>query len=80
MDPVFGAPSWIRTWLTTNKAPTPNETHSINTRQQRFKAVEQSNLKFQYPGYGKGVQGESVNSHSTSDKQVLKKTWRPFTP
>ncbi len=80
MDPVNGSPQWIRTWLATNKAPIPNETFSVNTREQRFKAVEQSNLRLRYSKPGRGIQGESTNSQGTNDKQILRKTWRPSTP
>lgn len=78
MDPVFGSPKWIRTWVTTNKAPTPPVISAQYPRKRG--AVENPNKALRYSGPGRGVQGESTNSQSTNDKQILKKTWRPSTP
>jgi len=31
-----------------------------------------------WSGPGKGIEGESVNSSSTNDSQVINKNWRPI--
>jgi len=31
-----------------------------------------------WSGPGKGIEGESVNSYSTNDSQVVNKNWRPI--
>ena len=76
MDPVFGSPQWIRTWLVSNHAPQPPV---IRQAVQAPGGLEMPRTH-SWSGPGRGVQGESTNSQSTNDKQILKKTWRPSTP
>lgn len=75
MDSVFGSPKINRSLLAPNRGV---------KAQFNYSAVEGRTLSpakasvFSYASRGRGVQGESVNSSSPSDKLVIKRDWRPM--
>jgi len=75
MDPVFGSPKINRKYLAPNNGVKTQ--FPYNSTEGRGVSSAKANV-FSYGSRGRGVQGESTNASTASDKVVIKRNWRPM--